>query len=62
MQEAAGQTWRDQRTARPGKVRAIIEGALDRYVGSTQVHLIGDQALGQLSGMAARERRGTQQA
>ena len=25
--------------ARPKKVRAIIEGALDRYVGSTQVHL-----------------------
>jgi integrase len=29
--------------ARPKKVRAVIEGALDRYVGSTQVHLIGDE-------------------
>ena len=29
--------------ARPKKVRAIIEGSLDRYVGSTQVHLIGDE-------------------
>src|SRR6202000_3263092 len=28
------------------KVRAIIEGALDRYVGSTQVHLIGDELWG----------------
>jgi integrase len=33
-------------TARPKKVRAIIEGALDRYVGSTQVHLIGDELWG----------------
>jgi integrase len=32
--------------ARPKKVRAIIEGALDRYVGSTQVHLIGDELWG----------------
>ena len=32
--------------ARPRKVRAIIEGALDRYVGSTQVHLIGDELWG----------------
>src|ERR1700691_3295383 len=32
--------------ARPMKVRAIIEGALDRYVGSTQVHLIGDELWG----------------
>jgi integrase len=31
---------------RPKKVRAIIEGALDRYVGSTQVHLIGDELWG----------------
>jgi integrase len=28
------------RPKRPKKVRAIIEGALDRYVGSTQVRLI----------------------
>jgi len=27
-------------------IRAIIEGALDRYVGSTQVHLIGDEHWG----------------
>src|SRR5271155_5600088 len=33
-------------TARPKKLRAIIEGALDRYVGSTQVHLIGDELWG----------------
>jgi integrase len=32
--------------ARPKKVRAIIDGALDRYVGSTQVHLIGDELWG----------------
>ena len=32
--------------ARPKKVRAIIEGALDKYVGSTQVHLIGDELWG----------------
>ena len=32
--------------ARPRKVRAVIEGALDRYVGSTQVHLIGDELWG----------------
>jgi integrase len=32
--------------ARPKKVRAIIEGALDRYVGSTQVRLIGDELWG----------------
>ena len=32
--------------ARPKKVRAIIEGALERYVGSTQVHLIGDELWG----------------
>jgi integrase len=32
--------------ARPKKVRAVIEGALDRYVGSTQVHLIGDELWG----------------
>lgn len=32
--------------ARPKKIRAIIEGALDRYVGSTQVHLIGDELWG----------------
>jgi integrase len=30
--------------ARPKKIRAIIEGALDKYVGSTQVHLIGDES------------------
>jgi integrase len=32
--------------ARPKKIRAIVEGALDRYVGSTQVHLIGDELWG----------------
>ncbi len=32
--------------ARPKKVRAILEGTLDRYVGSTQVHLIGDELWG----------------
>ena len=32
--------------ARPKKVRAVIEGALDRYAGSTQVHLIGDERWG----------------
>jgi integrase len=32
--------------ARPKKIRAVIEGALDRYVGSTQVHLIGDELWG----------------
>ncbi len=32
--------------ARPKKIRAIIEGALDKYVGSTQVHLIGDESWG----------------
>jgi len=32
--------------ARPKKVRAVVEGALDRYVGSTQVHLIGDELWG----------------
>lgn len=28
--------------ARPKKIKAVIEGALDAYAGSTQVHLIGD--------------------
>ncbi len=32
--------------ARPKKVRGIIKGALDRYVGSTEVDLIGDELLG----------------
>jgi hypothetical protein len=32
--------------ARSKKVGAIIEGALDRYVGSTQVHQIGDELWG----------------
>jgi integrase len=32
--------------ARPKKIRAIIEGTLDKYVGSTQVHLIGDELWG----------------
>src|ERR1700744_3152 len=32
--------------ARPKKIRAVIEGTLDRYVGSTQVHLIGDELWG----------------
>ena len=31
--------------ARPKKLRAVIEGTLDRYAGSTQVHLIGDELL-----------------
>jgi Transposase DDE domain len=30
--------------ARPRKLRAIIEGVLDRYAGSAQVHLIGNEA------------------
>ena len=33
-------------TARPKKVRAVIDGALEKYVGSTQVHLIGDELWG----------------
>jgi integrase len=33
-------------SARPKKLRAVIEGTLDRYVGSTQVHLIGDERWG----------------
>ena len=33
-------------SARPRKLRAIIEGVLDRYVGATQVHLIGDELWG----------------
>jgi len=56
----AGETRRDQRRAAK-KLRAVIEGTLDRYAGSTQVHLIGDD-VGQLSGMAAGERCGTPQA
>ncbi len=28
---------------RPKKIKAIVEGALEAYVGSTQVHLIGDE-------------------
>lgn len=28
---------------RPKKLKAVIEGALEEYVGSTQVHLIGDE-------------------
>ncbi|MDR5729263.1 MAG: hypothetical protein RB191_17745 [Terriglobia bacterium] len=36
--------------ARPKKVRAIIEGALYRYVGSTQVHLIGDELWAAIAG------------
>ncbi|MBV9510722.1 MAG: hypothetical protein JO303_10620 [Caulobacteraceae bacterium] len=32
--------------ARPKKVKAVIEGALEAYVGSTQVHLIGDELWG----------------
>ncbi len=32
--------------ARPKKIRAVIEGTLERYVGSTQVHLIGDELWG----------------
>nr|MEA2799687.1 hypothetical protein [Phenylobacterium sp.] len=28
---------------RPKKIKAVIEGALEAYVGSTQVHLIGDE-------------------
>ena len=37
---------REISAAQPKKVRAVIEGALDRYVGSTQVHLIGDELWG----------------
>jgi hypothetical protein len=32
--------------ARPKKLKAVMEGALERYVGSTQVHLIGDDLWG----------------
>ena len=32
--------------ARPKKLKAVIDGALDGYVGSTQVHLIGDELWG----------------
>ena len=32
--------------ARPKKLRAVIQGPLNRYVGSTQVHLIGDELWG----------------
>ncbi len=32
--------------ARPKKLRAVIQGPLHRYVGSTQVHLIGDELWG----------------
>ena len=32
--------------ARPKKLRAVIEGTLDRYAGSTQIHLIGDERWG----------------
>jgi integrase len=37
---------RDKTARDCAQVRAIIEGALDRYVGSTQVHLIGDELWG----------------
>jgi len=29
--------------SRPKKLKAVIEGALNAYVGATQVHLIGDE-------------------
>ena len=32
--------------ARPKKLQAVIEGTLDRYAGSTQIHLIGDERWG----------------
>ncbi|HEY3695416.1 site-specific integrase [Phenylobacterium sp.] len=32
--------------ARPKKLKAVLEGALEAYVGSTQVHLIGDELWG----------------
>lgn len=32
--------------ARPKKLRAVIEGTADRYAGSTEVHLIGDERRG----------------
>jgi hypothetical protein len=32
--------------ARPKKLRGVIEGTLDRYAGSTLVHLIGDERWG----------------
>ncbi len=47
---------------RPKKLKAVIDGALEDYVGSTQAHLIGGRTLGRLSGLAARERRRPQQA
>jgi integrase len=33
-------------SARPKKLRAVMEGPLNHYVGSTQVHLIGDELWG----------------
>jgi integrase len=35
-----------QQVLRPKKLRAVIEGTLDSYAGSTQVHLIGDERWG----------------
>jgi integrase len=32
--------------ARPKKIKAVVEGPLNSYVGSTQVHLIGDELWG----------------
>jgi len=32
--------------ARPKKIKAVIEGPLNAYIGSTQVHLIGDELWG----------------
>jgi integrase len=32
--------------ARPKKLRAVIEGTLNKYAGSTQIHLIGDERWG----------------
>ncbi|WP_089838108.1 hypothetical protein [Granulicella pectinivorans] len=33
-------------SARPKKLRAVIESTLDRYAASTQIHLIGDERWG----------------
>ena len=48
--------------ARPKKVRAVLEGALKRDAGSIQVHLIWRNVFARLSGVAAGERSGSQQA
>jgi integrase len=52
---------------RPKKMKAVIEGALDDYVGSTQIHLIGDELWGSYpawrreNGAGRNTRNGTRQ-